>query len=209
MYSMEKPTSRQFEILEFLRECQRLGGNAPTFREIADHFGFKSPKSAADHVTALEKKGYVRRRAGCSRGIELVFSERAPDIGTIRVPVLGHIPAGCPETHTEHYHGSIAIDKAMIGCPAGHRLFALQVTGDSMKGRGIHDGDWVVADTDASPHEGDVVVALIDGENTLKTLAMKRSRYFLKAENPNFPDLIPLGEMVIQGVVRVVLRRMS
>ena len=96
----------------------------------------------------------------------------------------------------------------MIGCPAGHRLFALQVTGDSMKGRGIHDGDWVVADTDASPHEGDVVVALIDGENTLKTLAMKKNRYFLKAENPNFPDLIPLGEMVIQGVVRVVLRRM-
>ncbi len=78
-----------------------------------------------------------------------------------------------------------------------------------MRGRGIHAGDWVVADADAAPREGDVVVALIDTENTLKTLALKKGGYFLKAENPDFPDLMPLGEMRIQGVVRVVLRRMS
>lgn len=207
MYGTEKLTPRQSEVLEFLRECQRLGENAPTFREIAEHFGFKSPKSAEDHVTALEKKGYVRRRAGCSRGIELIFSERAPDNGTIQVPLLGYIPAGYPETKSENRHGSIAIDKQMIDCPVSHQLFALQVTGDSMNGRGIHDGDWVVADADASPNEGDAVVALIDGKNTLKILTLNRSRHFLKAENPDFPDLIPLEEMVIQGVVRVVLRR--
>jgi repressor LexA len=206
---MNKLTPRQFEILKFLQECQYAGGNAPTFREIANHFGFKSPKAAADHVTALERKGYVRRRSGCSRGIELLFSERTPENGTISVPLLGHIPAGCPEAQTAYCHNSIAIDKALIGYSAGHRLFALPVAGDSMKGRGIYDGDWIIADAGPPPHEGDVVVALIDGENTLKTLAMKNSRYFLKAENPNFPDLMPLEEMAIQGVVKLVLRRMS
>lgn len=206
---MNKLTARQTEILKFLRECQRVAGSVPTYREIADHFGFKSPKAATDHVFALEKKGYIRRHGGRSRGIELILSERAPDDGTIHIPVLGHIPAGCPQTQTEHCHDSLVLDKAMLGRSAEHRLFSLQVNGDSMRGRGIHAGDWVVADADAAPREGDVVVALIDTENTLKTLALKKGGYFLKAENPDFPDLMPLGEMRIQGVVRVVLRRMS
>lgn len=206
---MKKLTLRQTEVLEFLREYYHEARNAPTYREIAGHFGFKSPKAAADHVSALEKKGYVRRRGGRSRGIELVSAERSSGSNTIPVPLLGHISAGFPEMETEHYDRSIAIDKEMLGPSAGHRLFALKVTGNSMKGRGIHDGDWVIADSDASPHEGDVVVALIDGESTLKTLAVVKGGYFLKAENPDYPDLMPLGEMVIQGVVRVVLRRMS
>lgn len=206
---MSKLTQRQFEVLEFIKECQRLEGNSPTFREIAEHFGFKSPKAAADHVAALEKKGYVRRRGGCSRGIELIYSERASDNDSIRVSLLGSIQAGCPETQAEHCHGLITIDKAMLGSSAGHRLFTLQVNGDSMKGRGIHGGDWIVADADVSPREGDIVVALIDGESTLKTLAMEGCCYFLKAENPSFSDVIPLAQMVIQGVVKVVLRRMS
>ena len=110
---------------------------------------------------------------------------------------------------TEHCDRSIAVDKEMLGRSAGHRLFALKVTGDSMKGRGIHDGDWVIADSEVSQHEGDVVVALIDGESTLKTLAVVKRCYFLKAENLDYPDLIPLAEMAIQGVVKVILRRMS
>ncbi len=78
-----------------------------------------------------------------------------------------------------------------------------------MKERGIHDGDWVIADIDASPSSGDVVVALIDGESTLKTLAVAEGAYILKAENSDYPDQIPLDEMLVQGVVRVVLRRMG
>ena len=206
---MDKLTARQAEILEFLRECCREAGNAPTYREIAAHFGFRSPKAATDHVNVLEKKGYVRRRGGRSRGIELVSSERSFGNDTIPVPLLGQISAGFPDTETEHCHRSIAVDKEILGRSAGHRLFALEVTGDSMRGRGIHDGDWVVTDKDASPRAGDVVVALIDDENTLKTLAMVKGNYYLKAENPEYPDPMPLGEMVIQGVVRVILRRMS
>lgn len=209
MFSMRSLTPRQTEILEFLREFRQEEGSAPTYREIANHFGFKSPKAASDHVCALEKKGYVRRHGGRSRGIELLLSERTSTNATISVPILGNIPAGCPETQTEHCLGTLAIDKEMLGGSVGHRFFALKVNGQSMEGRGIHERDWVVADADASPHEGDVVVALIDGENTLKTLARQKGRFYLKAESPNHSDWIPIDEMVIQGVVKAVLRRID
>lgn len=209
MFSINHLTVRQAEVLEFLIAFRREEGSAPTYREIAGHFGFKSPRAASDHVIALEKKGYVRRHGGRSRGIELLFSEGTSTENTISVSVLGNIPAGFPESQTEHRHGTLAVDQAMLGGSVGHRLFALQVHGESMKGRGIQEGDWVVADADRSPHEGDVVVALIDGENTLKTLARQKGRIFLKAESPNHSDLIPAEEMVIQGVVRAVLRQMG
>lgn len=209
MYSIDTLTPRQAEILEYLREFRRERGSAPTYREIADHFGFKSPKAAADHVCALEKKGYVRRHGGRSRGIELLLSEGASTHGAISVPLLGNIPAGCPEEQTEHWRETLAVDQALLGGSAGHRLFALQVNGESMEGRGIHEGDWVVVDADAPPHEGNVVVALIDGKNTLKTLAKQKGRFYLKAESPDHSHWIPIDEMVIQGVVKAVLRRID
>ena len=207
MFSINNLTPRQTEIIDFLQELRRKGKNLPTYREIADHFGLKSPKAAADHVCALEKKGYVRRRKGRSRGIELLFSEKPSANGAISVPLLGNIPAGYPETKSEYQHGTLAVDPTILGGSTGHRLFALQVNGESMTGRGIHEGDWVVADADVSPKDGDVVVALIDGENTLKTLAGKKNDFYLKAESPFHTDLIPTNEMGIQGVVRAVLRR--
>ncbi|MBC8393498.1 MAG: repressor LexA [Deltaproteobacteria bacterium] len=208
MFSIDGLTPRQTEILEFLRKFRREGKSAPTYREIAKHFGFKSPKAASDHVHALEKKGYVRRHVGRSRGIELLFSEDTSTNNTITVPILGNIPAGYPAEQTEHRHGTLDVDKAMLGGSAKHRLFALLVNGESMEGRSIHNGDWVVADADLSPNEGDVVVALIDGENTLKTLAKQKGHFFLKAESPKHSDLIPIKEMMIQGVVRSIFRRM-
>ena len=78
-----------------------------------------------------------------------------------------------------------------------------------MEERGICEGDWVVADAEASPREKDVVVALIDGENTLKTLAQKKGHFFLKAESPNHHDWIPVNELEIQGVAKAILRRIS
>lgn len=207
MFSIDSLTPRQKEILEFLRIFRREGKSAPTYREIAKHFGFKSPKAAADHVHALEKKGYVRRHSGRSRGIELISSEDTSTNNTIPVPILGNIPAGYPAEQTEHRHGTLSVDKTMLGGSARHRLFSLLVSGESMEGRGIHDGDWVVADADLPPREGDAVVALIDGENTLKTLAKEKGRFFLKAESSKHSDLIPIKEMMIQGVIRFIFRR--
>jgi repressor LexA len=206
---MNDLTSKQAEILEFLKKCRQDGEPGPTYREIAGHFGFKSPKAAADHVNALEKKGFVRRHVGRSRGIEVLSYKKQFTNDTIAIPILGNIQAGYPDAQAEHLNGTLAVDETMLGSSKGHKLFALKVNGDSMEGRGIFKGDWVIADSDAAPHQGYVVVALIDGQNTLKTLAEQKDRYFLKAENLKYSDLIPVREMVIQGVVIAVFRRIN
>lgn len=209
MYSIRTLTPRQSEMLNFLRYFQSKEGMAPTYREIAARFRFKSPKAASDHINALEKKGYVRRRGGRSRGIELLPSENGISAAAFSIPVLGNIPAGYPEEQTEKDHGLLAVDIVTLGLTKDHRLFAVRVEGESMEGRGIYNGDWVVVDADDPPHEGNIVVALIDGQNTLKTLARKNESFFLKAENPDYSDLIPITEMVIQGTVKAVLRRVN
>ena len=209
MFSTGNLTPRQTEILEFLHEFRRKEKIVPTYREIADNFGFKSTKAATDHVCALEKKGYLRRHSGRSRGIELLTSAPLSAPKAIGVPILGDIPAGYPELRDEHRNGTLAVDPAMLGGVAHHRLFALIVKGDSMEERGICEGDWVVVDAEATPQEKDVVVALIDGENTLKTLAKQKGHFFLKAESPNHHDWIPVNELVIQGVAKAILRRIS
>lgn len=208
MYSYKELTKRQTEVLDFLRRFKSRNRVAPTYREIADHFGFKSPKAAVDHVRALEKKGYVRLHGNRSRSIEVIDPEPYSASQVVSIPVLGSIPAGAPEKKEEIRSEMISIDETILGNCTGHRLFALQVKGDSMIGRNVFDDDWVVADVDASPREGEIVVALIDGDTTLKTLAKKENRFYLKSENPAFPDWIPLEEMVVQGVVRSLIRRL-
>jgi len=209
MFSIGKLTPRQTEILDFLHEFRHKEKIVPTYREIADKFGFKSTKAATDHVCALEKKGYLRRHSGRSRGIELLTSASLSAPKAIGVPILGDIPAGHPELRDEQRNGTLAVDPAMLVGVIHHRLFALKVKGDSMEDRGICEGDWVVADAEAIPREKDVVVALIDGENTLKTLAKQKGHFFLKAESPNYQDWIPVNELVIQGVAKAILRRIS
>ncbi|MBI4596331.1 MAG: repressor LexA [Candidatus Tectomicrobia bacterium] len=209
MFSNTNLTPKQGKIREFLLDFQRKNGTAPTYREIASHFGFRSTKAASDHVHALERKGYLRRHSGRSRGIEVFSPDRSTTDEVITVPILGNIQAGHPDDQIEYLRDTLAIDQAILGASRGHRLFALKVEGDSMEGRGIHKGDWVVADADATPREGDVVVALIDGQNTLKTLARQKGRYFLKAENPNYLDLIPMNEMVVEGVIKALVRKVG
>ena len=207
MYSENKLTSRQTEILAFLCQFQSKERMAPTYREIANQFGFKSTKAAADHVYALEKKGFIRRHGRLSRGIEIITPLAQTISNTIAVPILGEIPAGIPEQKIEHQNGTISIDASLVEGSGHHRLFALQGKGDSMIDRGIHEGDWVIADADAVPRENDVVIALIDGENTLKTLAGKEKIFYLKAENPDYGDRIPANELIIQGTARAIMRR--
>jgi repressor LexA len=206
---MNNLTQRQLEILEFIQDFFRKERVAPTCREIAGHFGFKSPKAVTDHLCALEKKGYIRRYRGRSRGIEVLAIAGPTCPETISVPIMGDIPAGTPEHKTEYRQGSLAVDSTIIEGISNHRLFALQVKGDSMEGRGIHEGDWVIVDADAAPRKNDVVVALIDGENTLKTLAQKKDNYYLKAENPSCPDWTPYEELQIQGVAKAIIRRLA
>jgi repressor LexA len=192
-------TMPQQLVLDFIEERSTHGESPPTYREICERFGYKSPKAAADHVAALERKGLVTRKKGRSRGLRLVRQR-------VGIPLLGRIAAGTPRDGFSESGPRLPIDPAAYGIKNHSRAFALQVTGDSMVGRQIFDGDIVVLEHETPPHNGDIVAALIDNESTLKTFVRKGSKVWLRAENPRYPDLIPALDLQIQGVARAVIR---
>lgn len=191
-------TQRQREVLEFVRGWRSRKGKMPSTREIQRHFGFASQTAAVNHLKALERKGFLRRMPGDLLPVnESRFSE---------VPLLGAIPAGLPAYEEERSDGGVAIDLASIGVSDSSRTFALTVRGDSMTGAHIQEGDVVVLEY-REPRDGDVVAALIDGETTLKRFVLKEGQPYLKAENPAYPDLLPATELIVQGVVVALTRK--
>ena len=191
-------TRRQGEVLDFVRKERSRKGKVPSTREIQRHFGFASQTAAVNHLKALDRKGCLRRLPG---DLLPVNSDRFSQI-----PLLGLIPAGLPTFEEEHSEGGVAIDLSSIGLPEGARTFALTVRGDSMIGAHIQEGDVVVLEY-REPRDGDVVAALIDGETTLKRFVLDNGRPFLKAENPAYPDLIPAMELIVQGVMVALTRK--
>jgi repressor LexA len=194
-------TQPQERVRRFLEDRRRQGEPPPTYREISLHCGYRSPKAAADQVAALERKGIVSVEKGRSRGIRLVTTHAEPG-----VPVLGRIAAGLPHEGLAADCEQLPLDPAFCGIHDRSKAFALRVAGDSMVGRKIFDGDVVLLEHDAAPRNGDVVAALIDMESTLKTLVHENGRNWLRAENPLFPDLIPVSDLQVQGVGRAVIR---
>ena len=199
MNTNESPlTQRQREVLGFVREWRSRKGKMPSTREIQRHFGFASQTAAVNHLKALERKGFLRRMPGDLLPVnESRFSE---------VPLLGAIPAGLPAYEEERSDGGVAIDLASIGVSDSSRTFALTVRGDSMTGAHIQEGDVVVLEY-REPRDGDVVAALIDGETTLKRFVLKEGQPYLKAENAAYPDLLPATELIVQGVVVALTRK--
>jgi repressor LexA len=192
-------TKQQQRVLQFLEERSVPGTLPPTFREICEHFGYKSPKAATDHIAALERKGFVVREQGCARGLRLVRE-------SVGIPLLGRIAAGIPDEVFENRVRQLALDPVSYGIRDRSKAFALRVNGDSMIGRHIVDGDIVILEKGAEPQNEDVVAARIDNESTLKTFIRSRGKIWLRAENPRFPDLLPAWDLQIQGVGRAVIR---
>jgi repressor LexA len=213
-------TSRQSQILSFLRDEARERGSVPSVREIMERFGFRSPATVASHLDLMEKKGVLRRQAGRARNIILSdvpgtgrsFHRSSPGWGEresgartlMEIPLYGMIPAGLPSGQEQEQERSVGIDPSLLKLPPSARLFALEVRGDSMTGAGILDRDLVVLEI-AQPNNRDIVAALLDGEVTLKRYLVVGGRPFLRAENPDYPDLIPARELLIQGVFRALL----
>ncbi len=200
-------TDRQQEILNFIQHCHELGGASPSLREIAGHFGFRSMKAAADHVTALRRKGALTGPAGRARSLSVVHPLQSLRRPIVNIPLLGSIPAGFPQEREQEADGCISVDIETLGIHPSARTFALQVRGDSMIGRHILDRDVVILEHGITPKTGDVVAALIDNESTLKTFLLQRGKSFLRAENPKYPDLIPAAELMIQGVMVALIRK--
>lgn len=196
-------TQRQREILDYLKDAQRRTGFMPSTREIQHFFNFASQTAAMSHLRALEKKGVIQRQPGKARAI--IFPDEL-DRGEIAdIPIYGSIAAGMAQDVEPEREGCIAVDISALGIPRHARTFALKVRGDSMINAHICHGDTVILEY-REPRKNDVVAALIDGETTLKRYVVEGGKPFLRAENPDFPDLIPAHELIIQGVLIALLR---
>src|SRR5271154_6313612 len=184
-------------VLAFIEQYQDENQRPPTIREIQDHCGFKSPRAVSYILEKLEAAKMIIRRAH-SRGVQLTKATGAA-VGAVQLPLFASIPAGSPD---EYEGGADAPEKlrfipTTLGISNPGKAFAVRVRGDSMIDAGIFSGDIVVLEhKEAKP--GDIVAALIDGENTLKRLVKEKGRGYLKAENEDYPNLHPVEKLDIQ-----------
>ncbi len=195
----EPLTRRQKEILDFLRLFINKHEYAPSYREVADHFGFASVATVAEHIESLKGKGYLENEENMARSIQLTpkWDER-----TFSIPLLGGIAAGYP-IEAIRTSETIDIPRDMMA----KNVFALRVRGDSMVEDGILDGDFVIIEQTSSPKNGDIVVAMIEGNNvTLKRFYRERDHIRLQPANGNYQP-IRTKRVVVQGKVRGVIRK--
>jgi len=198
---------RQQETLEWIRAYMRMHGKPPTMREIGDHFG-RASSSVFEVITALEHKGFLTRADRLSRGITLTPKAGGGRKNTVHVPIVGHIAAGQPILATENLEGTVPVDRRLA---AGRLLFALRVQGDSMIEAGILEGDLVIAAQQEDAQEGDIVVALVDDEATVKRFHRRPDGAVeLRPENPEHkPIVIKEPPFMIQGKVVAVHREVE
>ncbi|HWO40206.1 MAG TPA: transcriptional repressor LexA [Candidatus Eisenbacteria bacterium] len=196
-------TARQKEIYDFLLKTIREKGYAPSIPEIGRRFKIASTNGVADHLKALEKKGYIRRVG--KRAFEVLSAVGQPVIVSVReVPIVGRVSAGKPLLSEENLEGVLRVPDDM----GSGKLFALTVKGDSMIGAGILEGDRVIVKQQATAENGDIVCAFIDGEITLKRFYKSGETIALKAENENYPPIeISGGELRILGKVVGLMRK--
>ena len=205
---MKGLTTKQQEILNFIEKFINTKGMAPTVYEIADHFDIKSATSFA-HIRALQRKGYLTRSSK-ARSLALTRTTTMPKhlSLTLSVPVLGRISAGMPLMAEEHVESTIQFDPKLLPASAGSsEIFALEVNGESMREAGILDGDFVIATAANTARIGDIVVAMVNGDTTVKFLYIHQNQVELRPANSEFKSQFYSPEEVsIQGKV-VALQR--
>ena len=182
-------TLRQRRVLEYLRDHVASQGRPPTMREASARFGWSSNGAIRCHLVALERKGLIQWNRRDARGIRVIGDSAGKRIA--RLPIVGAVPAGLPAEAIPESDESLAIDESMF--PAPHELFVLRVYGDSMVGAGIMDRDRLIVRRAIEAHNGQIVVANIDGETTVKRYLIRRRHPVLHPENPvkNYLDIIP------------------
>lgn len=204
---MKKLTARQKEILENIHRFIIENGYPPTVREIAGTHGFASPRAASDHLKALQKKGYLQK-SNLPRSIKLSPKAYGPwgliqKEGMLKVPLLGRIAAGLPvlaEQNIEQY-----LD--LPPDPRNRKVdFALKVIGDSMTGDHIQDGDIILVKAQNTAENGEIVVALIEGQATVKRLYRTQETLELRPSNPNYETIRVHEDVSIQGKVLSLYR---
>ena len=194
---METLTERQRQILDFITDFLSGSGFAPTVREIAGHFKI-SIRPVQKHIEALVRKGHLRHRPLVSRGIDL--ASRKP---LVSIPLLGRVPAGVPLQPFEQVEDHVHVERDAVG---SGKCFALKVKGDSMTGSGIFDNDTVIVRQQPGAEHNDIVVAMVEGEATVKKLFKKSGDVFLQATNPKYRP-IRARSIEILGKVIYLMRK--
>lgn len=202
---MDELTTRQREVLDLIKRKVAERGYPPSVREIGEELGLNSPSTVHSHLSSLVRSGYLRRDPSKPRAIEVV--DTTGDLhrsATRDVPLVGRIAAGSPILAEEQIEEVFTLPTEFTGQGP---VFLLAVRGDSMRDAGILDGDYVVVRAQKTAETGDVVAALVDGEEaTVKRFFRSGDRVVLRAENPDYDDLVFEDGVEILGKVVAVLR---
>mgnify|MGYP001744001250 FL=1 len=202
---MKPLTARQQEVYDFLKHHLETTGMPPTRAEISKELGFRSPNAAEEHLKALAKKGVIEIVSGTSRGIRLLLEDNGQEEPGL--PLIGRVAAGEPILAEQHIEGTYHVDPTMFKPQAD---FLLKVYGQSMKDIGILDGDLLAVHSTKDVRNGQVIVARIEDEVTVKRLERKGSTVYLHAENEEFaPIVVDLTqptqfeiEVIAVGIIR-------
>jgi repressor LexA len=201
-------TDRQREILDFIKAEMRRKGYPPTVRDIGQAVGLSSSSTVHSHLNALEAKGLIKRDPSKPRALEVIGHDRETVVTTMRgvreLPVLGAVAAGTPMLAEENIEGTIPLPTEVV---REDSTFVLRVKGDSMIDAGIFDGDFVVVRQQPTAENGDIVVALLEDEATVKRFFREPDRIRLQPENDSM-EPIYVRDVTILGKVVAVFRRM-
>lgn len=196
-------TKRQGQILDFISDHSRDNGFPPSVRDIGEHFGL-SPATVHDHIKALERKGALERTANRSRSLVVAapIKQHSEHATPMDVPVVGRVAAGAPILAEENIEDVVRLPEGW----AGEGSFLLRVEGDSMEGAHILDGDLVLVRPQKTASNGEIVVAMIEDEATVKRFHKTTNRVELRAENPAYePIRIESSEGLSVGIVGKVV----
>lgn len=188
-------TPRQQEILDFIRSSLEVLGAPPTRMEICNAFGFASPNAAEDHLKTLARKGVIILDAGSARGIRLVEQ--------LGLPLIGSVAAGSPILAVENQLGKLQVNPALFSPRAD---YLLKVRGNSMTSIGILDGDLLAVHKTTEARSGQIVVARLGDEVTVKRLKRRGGRIELLAENPRYKTIVADSSLVIEGIAVGLIR---
>jgi repressor LexA len=216
MGNKKELTPTQQRVFNFLEDYLKERGFPPTLREIASHFGLRGPKAPQKTLTILERKGYIRKVPGGSRAIEIFRSRISRRSGlpykigfvesatepTFPIPIIGRVKAGEPILAIENIEGYINFDRSLI---SSRDVFLLRIQGDSMIDAHIQDGDFALVKPQPNAENGEIVVALIEDEATIKRIFQKRDLIRFEPANPKMePIVVKKGEKKVTIVGKVV-----
>ncbi|MFZ5753481.1 MAG: transcriptional repressor LexA [Bacillota bacterium] len=199
----EDLTDRQVAIINYIKKEIKAKGYPPSVREIGEAVGLSSSSTVHNHLNQLESRGYIKRDPTKPRAIEVIDHNLRPNKEMVNVPIVGRVTAGSPILAVENIEDTFPLPLDFI---KSEDVFILNVKGDSMIEAGIQDGDLVIVKKQNTARNGDIVVALLDDEATVKRFYKENSHIRLQPENSNYEPIIT-KDVLILGKVIALLRK--